>query len=58
MNVSTPSMTTRIDPDSSLVAALRRHDLTAAEDLVGRILQVGRRRFVRLAMADGQTGPP
>ena len=34
MNVSSASMTTRIDPDGSLVAALRRHDPTAAEDLV------------------------
>jgi len=34
MNASSTSMTTRIDPDGSLVAALRRHDPTAAEDLV------------------------
>ena len=34
MNVGSASMTTRIDPDGSLVAALRRHDPTAAEDLV------------------------
>src|SRR6267142_4092235 len=31
---SSPSMTTRIDRDGSLVAALRRGDPTAAEDLV------------------------
>jgi len=34
MNVSSASMTTRIDPDGALVAALRRGDPTAAEDLV------------------------
>jgi RNA polymerase sigma-70 factor, ECF subfamily len=34
MNVNTPSMTTRVDPDGALVAALRRGDPTAAEDLV------------------------
>ena len=34
MNGSGPSMTTRIDRDGPLVAALRRGDPTAAEDLV------------------------
>ena len=34
MNVSSANMTTRIDPDGPLVAALRRGDPTAAEDLV------------------------
>jgi RNA polymerase sigma-70 factor, ECF subfamily len=34
MNVSSTSMTARIDSDGLLVAALRRHDPTAAEDLV------------------------
>jgi RNA polymerase sigma-70 factor (ECF subfamily) len=34
MNESGPSMTTRIDRDGPLVAALRRGDPTAAEDLV------------------------
>src|SRR5439155_3139384 len=34
MNGSSPSMTTRIDRDGPLVAALRRGDPTAAEDLV------------------------
>ncbi len=34
MNASSPSMTTRIDRDGPLVAALRRGDPTAAEDLV------------------------
>jgi len=32
--VSSASMTTRVDPDGALVAALRRGDPTAAEDLV------------------------
>src|SRR5712691_10408460 len=34
MNGSSPSMTARIDRDGPLVAALRRCDPTAAEDLV------------------------
>lgn len=34
MNVTSASMMTRIDRDGSLVAALRRQDPTAAEDLV------------------------
>src|SRR5262245_39159375 len=34
MNASSPSTTGRIDRDGSLVAALRRGDPTAAEDLV------------------------
>src|SRR2546428_12913466 len=34
MNGSSPSMTTRIDRDGPLVAALRRGDPAAAEDLV------------------------
>jgi hypothetical protein len=34
MNGSDPRMTARIDRDDSLVAALRRGDPTAAEDLV------------------------
>jgi RNA polymerase sigma-70 factor, ECF subfamily len=34
MNESSPSRTTRIDRDDPLVAALRRRDPTAAEDLV------------------------
>src|SRR2546425_3774969 len=34
MNVSSASMTTRVDPDGAVVAALRRGDPTAAEDLV------------------------
>ena len=34
MNGSGPSMTTQTDRDDSLVAALRRGDPTAAEDLV------------------------